>query len=119
MEYKRADRVGDLIRSELAEIIQRKIKDPRIGFVTITRVEMSDDLKSGRVYISTLGNQEELADSLKGLESAFGFIKAELGRRLELRYIPKITFMSDDSYEEGEKVLKLLRELKLKDEEEV
>jgi len=113
MDYKRADRVGDLIKAELADILQRKIKDPRVGFVTITRVAISDDLKSGRVYLSVRGGSETAGgDSLKGLESASGFIRAELGKRLELRYIPRLVFMIDESYEEGEKVLEMLRGLK-------
>jgi len=118
MEYKRADRVGDVIRAELADILQRKIKDPRVGFVTITRVSISDDLKSGRVYVSVMGGPEATKDSLKGLESASGFIKAELGRRLELRYIPNLVFQVDESYEEGEKVLEMLRGLKHDEEDD-
>jgi len=117
MEYKRADRVGDVIKAELADIIQRKIKDPRVGFVTITRVSISDDLKSGRVYITVLGEAGDTKDTIKGLESASGFIKAELGRRLDLRYTPNLTFMVDESYEEGEKVLEMLRGLKREEDE--
>jgi len=115
MDFKRADRVGDLIRSELADIILRKIKDPRVGFVTLTGVKVSDDLKHARVFVSVLGDDEAKKASIKGLKSAAHFVQSELGRRLKLRYTPELTFQLDESIEKGAQMLDKLRELE-KDE---
>ena len=116
MDFKRADRVGDQVRAELADIILRKMRDPRVGFVTITKVELSDDLKNAKVFVSVLGDQKQKKDSLKGLRSAVHFIRGELGRRLKLRYMPELVFVLDESIEKGARMLDILR--KLEEEEE-
>ena len=118
MDFKRSDRVGDSIREELADILLKKTKDPRVGFVTITRVELSDDLKHAHVFISTLGTESERKATLKGLRSAAPFLRGELGRRLKMRYTPELLFIIDESIERGDHVLDLLRNLKTDNEDE-
>ena len=109
---RRADRLAHLIRSELAEMIARELKDPRIGFATITRVELSGDLHHARVLVSVLGNTEAQQETLQGLSSAAGFIRHEIGHRLTLRRAPELTFVLDHGAEEGQKIQTLLQKLK-------
>jgi ribosome-binding factor A len=111
----RAQRVADRIQIEIAEIIQRKLKDPRHGFITITGVEVTSDLRSARVFISTL-DDAELEPSLATLERARGFIRTELGQRIRLRHTPDLQFRPDRSGERAMRVSKLLRELHEKGE---
>jgi ribosome-binding factor A len=113
MDFKRADRVGDQIRAELADILLRKLKDPRVGFVTITRVEPSDDLKHAKVFVSVMGDEKAKKESLKGLRSAGHFMRGELGRRLKMRYTPELLFVLDESIEKGAHTLDILRHLKI------
>lgn len=111
--YKRAERVADQIRMEVADILARKTKDPRVGFVTVTDVELSNDLRVARIYVTTMqqGQQQDQDDeTFKGLESAIGFIRIELGRRLALRYTPELIFCQDGSRPRAERVLQLLEE---------
>jgi len=104
--------VGDQIRQEISDMLLRELKDPRIGFVTITKVAVSDDLRQAKVYYSVFGGEQEKEDSLQGLESATGYIKRELGRRMRLKYMPDITFFFDDSLEYGARIEKLLQTAK-------
>ena len=94
------------------------LKDPRIGFVTITKVAVSDDLRTARVYYSVFGGEDQKEESHQGLESAKGYIKRELGRRVRLKYIPEISFLFDDSLEYSEHIEELLRGVKHSDEEQ-
>jgi len=96
---KRSERVADLIQKEISEMLMRSIKDPRIGFVTITRVSVTDDCRSAKIYYSVMGTPAERDESVKGLESAKGYIRRELGRRVSLRYTPEIMFQFDPSIE--------------------
>jgi ribosome-binding factor A len=112
MRGKRSDKVGDQMRKEISEILLKELKDPRIGFVTITKVAVSADLRQAKVYYSVFGGEEEKADSLQGLESATGYIKRELGRRMRLKYMPEITFLFDDSLEYGAHIEELLQAAK-------
>ena len=111
MGYKRADRVSDLLKKEISQMLLREVKDPRIGFVTITDVEVSDDLRSARVFFSMIGDNSELEKTTKGLNSATGFIKRKLGKKLRMRYIPSIIFKFDDSLEYGSYINTILRDL--------
>ena len=115
MEHKRADRIGDLILKELAEILLRKVKDPRVADITLTNVEVSPDLRHAKVYYSLLGDDEKRSKATVGLESARGFVKRELGKRLQLRRIPDISFFFDTSLEHGSHIDRLLAELKESD----
>lgn len=109
--YKRSVRVNDLLREEIAMIIMRKMKDPRLGFVTVTGVKVTDDLKLARVYISVL-KKEEMEKTLKILNSAGNFIRSELARVIKMKSIPQLEFFYDSSVEYGERIDTLLRQIK-------
>lgn len=96
---KRSDKVADLIRKEVSDLLMSSVKDPRIGFVTVTRVAVTDDCRQARVYFSVMGTAEEQQNTVQGLASATGFIRKELGRRVSLRYTPEILFQFDPSIE--------------------
>jgi len=117
VRFKRSEKVGDQIREEISQILLAELKDPRIGFVTITKVAVSDDLRMATVYYSVFGGGQEKDESLQGLVSATGYIKRELGRRMRLKYMPTITFRFDDSLEYGEHIEELLRGVKGSDED--
>ena len=108
---RRTDRLGHQIRVELAELIARQVKDPRIGFATVTRVELTADLHHARVYVSVLGNPEEQKNNIEGLASAAGFLRHEIGHRLALRRAPELDFILDHGAEAGEKIEMLLQQL--------
>ena len=109
--YKRSERLGELLLAEISELVVRDLKDPRLGFVTFTRVELSDDLRHAKVFVSILGSEPEKARTLQGLASATGYIRRHLGRSLRLRYTPELTFLIDESMEHGAKIAQLLRQL--------
>jgi ribosome-binding factor A len=99
MEGKRSEKVADLIQKEISQMLVKSIKDPRIGFVTITKVSVSEDCRFAKVYFSVAGTLAERERSMKGLDSAKGFVRKELGRRIRLRYTPEILFQFDPSIE--------------------
>jgi ribosome-binding factor A len=99
MEGKRSERVADLIQKEISQMLVKSIKDPRIGFVTITKVTVSEDFRLAKVYFSVAGTLEERERSRRGLDSAKGYVRKELGRRIRLRYTPEIMFQFDPSIE--------------------
>ncbi|HEY2420906.1 MAG TPA: 30S ribosome-binding factor RbfA [Neobacillus sp.] len=107
----RANRVGEQMKKELSDIIGRKIKDPRIGFVTVTDVEVTGDLQQAKAYISVLGDEEQRENTLKGLAKAKGFIRSEIGQRIRLRKTPEITFEFDESVDYGNKIETLIHQL--------
>jgi ribosome-binding factor A len=112
MAGHRTDQVGAQVQQEIMEIIRRDLKDPRIGFVSITGVRMSPDLRTARVRISVLGDDDEQRRTLAGLRSATGLIRRELGRRLEnLRFSPELRFEIDTSIEYSVRISKTLREI--------
>ena len=113
LPYKRSQRVGDLLRQEIADIIMRKVKDPRIGFVTVTGVDLTDDLKIAKVYISCLKDEERDA-TLDVLNAAKSFIRAEIGRRIRMKVLPSVEFRMDESLGYGHNIDKLLREIREK-----
>ncbi|CEG26837.1 30S ribosome-binding factor RbfA [Bacillus sp. B-jedd] len=107
----RANRVGEQMKKELGEIIGRKIKDPRIGFVTVTDVQVTGDLQQATVYISVLGDEEQRENTLKGLAKAKGFIRSEIGNRIRLRKTPEIVFEFDESIDYGNRIETLLTKI--------
>lgn len=109
--YKRATRVADQIRMEVADIIMRKTKDPRVASVTVTDVEVTNDLRLAHVFVTTLLDAEQERDAFVGLNKASGFIRSELGRRLNLRYTPEIVFQKDVSGPRGDRLLSILDHL--------
>jgi ribosome-binding factor A len=113
MQYKRKDRVKDQIKKEVSQIIQYELKDPGIGFITITDVELSDDLKNAKVFFSVLGDEKKKLESSDALKRAVFFIQHEIGRKMKLKYTPKIKFLYDDSLEKGARIENALREIHL------
>lgn len=108
----RSNRVGEQMKKELGEIIGRKIKDPRIGFVTVTDVQVTGDLQQAKVFISVLGDNQQRENTLKGLAKAKGFIRSEIGQRIRLRKTPEITFEFDESIDYGNRIENLLYQIK-------
>jgi ribosome-binding factor A len=108
---RRTARVADAIRSTVAELLLKEIKDPRIGMITVTAVRVSPDLRHARVFFSVLGDADQRRRSLAGLESATGFLRSRLGRELQLRVVPEIVFEFDPSLAEAERVSQLLRDV--------
>ncbi|HJR77069.1 MAG TPA: 30S ribosome-binding factor RbfA [Nitrospiraceae bacterium] len=115
--YKRAERVADQIRMEVADILMRRIKDPRVRSVTVTDVELTSDLRFARIYVTTMERDEAERQVFDGLAKAAGFIRAELGKRLALRYLPDLTFIKDISGPRGDRILQLLDSLHHEDED--
>jgi ribosome-binding factor A len=107
----RQERVEELIREEISDILRKKVSDPRIGFVSLTGVDVSPDFKNASVYISILGEENKKKEAMQGLFSATGFIQGELGHRLQLRVTPTIRFMRDDSIERGSRVLQIMHRI--------
>jgi ribosome-binding factor A len=107
----RAKQVGEQMKKELSDIISRKIKDPRVGFVTVTDVEVTGDLQQAKVFISVLGDDKQKEESLIGLTKAKGFIRSEIGRRIRLRKTPEILFEFDESIDYGNHIETLIHQL--------
>ncbi|EPQ9590925.1 30S ribosome-binding factor RbfA [Staphylococcus pseudintermedius] len=107
----RAERVGDQMKKELMDIINNKLKDPRVGFLTITDVQPTNDLSLAKVYLTVLGSDKERENTFKGLEKAKGFIKSEIGQRMRLRIVPDLQFEYDESIEYGNRIERLIQDL--------
>lgn len=109
MDYRRSDRVADLILRVLAEILRAEIRDPRLRAVSLTRVALSGDLRHARVFFNLLGGGERSGEALSGLKSAAGFIRSRLGKELSLRFVPVLEFTYDDSEDEARRIDALLK----------
>lgn len=107
----RQQKVGDLLRAEISEILRMKMRDPRLGFLTVTNVKVSRDLRHASVFVSVLGEKEEGPESLSVLNKAAGFVRSELGHRVELRHIPELRFKIDRSAEYGIRISSVLRKI--------
>jgi len=103
--------LGELIAVELSELLRNRVKDPRVGFASITRVEVSGDLRHAKVFVSVMGTPEEQAATMKGLRNATGYLRHELAERIVLRYMPEINFRLVTSIEEGARILELIRKV--------
>jgi ribosome-binding factor A len=112
MSFKRADRVNALLQRELGTLISEELGDPRIAFSTVTAVEVTDDLRSAKVHVSVLGSEEKIASTMKALDEAKAYLRRELGSRMELRFVPELTFFSDRTAEQSARISALLREAK-------
>jgi ribosome-binding factor A len=108
---QRTDRVDELLRQEIGDLIAREIADPAVGFATVTDVETSPDLRHARVWVSVIGQPEAREASVQALQRAMPFVRAQLGRRLRLKRIPEFSVRLDESVERGARVLQLLNEL--------
>jgi ribosome-binding factor A len=111
MGFKRADRVSDLVKAEITDILLRQVRDPRVQNVTITDVKMSDDLRQAKVYFVPMGTGSVNDEVKEGLKRATGFLRRELGKRLQLRYVPDVTFIFDTSFDYGDRIERLLGEI--------
>ncbi|WP_068496334.1 30S ribosome-binding factor RbfA [Paenibacillus kribbensis] len=107
----RTGRVGEQIKKELSQLIQTELKDPRIGFITVTGVDVTNDLSQAKVYLSVLGDEEQKTSSLKALDKANGYLRSELGKRIRLRHIPELIFKIDESIAYGSRIEKLLSDI--------
>lgn len=108
---QRTDRLDSQIRQELMDLLQREMKDPRLGFATITRVETARDLGHARVWVSVLGTDAERERTMSALRVATPWLRRKLGERLSLRHVPELSVREDDSIASGDRVLQIIREL--------
>ena len=111
MRFKRSQRIQELLLEEISKLVQSGLKDPRIGFTTITKVEVSDNLKHAKIFVSVMGSEQEKSDTLDGLRNAKGVIRSVLGKNLYLRYLPELDFRRDDNADHVEKISRILNGL--------
>ena len=111
MRFKRSERVQELLQEGISALIQKGVKDPRIGFTTVTNVDLSDNLKHAKVYVSVFGAKSEQQDTIEGLTRASGFIRNALGKKLYLRYVPTLEFILDGTAEHVAKINKIINDL--------
>ena len=116
---KRAAKVGDQILKEIADLLVRRVNDPRVSGVTLTGIHLSNDLRHSRVYYSLIGDREDIRKTQAGLDSAKGFIKREIGRRMDIKYVPDIVFEHDPTLEKGDELERLFQKIKLDDSKDV
>ena len=118
MNIKRINRISEEVRKTVSELLTREIKDPRIDPMTsVTKVEVTRDLRYANIYVSVLGDKDVKEDTLKGLESAKGFIRKEIGSKIDLRYVPEPIFHLDETIEQGLYMSKLIEKVNKEDEE--
>ena len=111
MGQLRIEKIQELMKQEISKIILQELKDPRIGFVTVTQVEVSRDLSLAKVYISIMGSEEQIEGSWKGLQSSLGFMRREVGHRIRLRITPELRFVLDKSLDYSDHIQKLLLQI--------
>lgn len=112
----RVEKVQELMKQEISQIILRELKDPRIGFVTVTSVECTGDLREAKVYVSLMGNEAQVKACWSGLNSSLGFIRREIGKRIRLRVTPELSFALDKSLDYSAHIQELLLKIKAEDE---
>jgi ribosome-binding factor A len=114
--FKRADRVADLVKMEISDLLLKQVRDPRIGSVTITGVKVTDDLRTARIFFVELGKDQCSEEVRAGLAKATGFLRRELGGRLRLRCVPELLFAYDPSFAYGNRIERLLSEIHREEE---
>ncbi len=107
----RREKLGELIAIELSDLLRTRVKDPRVGFASVTHVEVSNDLRYAKIFVSVMGSEDEQRETMQGLKKATGFLRHELATRIVLRYMPEIIFKLDTSIEEGTRILALINQL--------
>jgi ribosome-binding factor A len=112
MAFKRADKVSEAIKREVSVLLTQEVKDPGVHFVTVTGVETTDDLRHAKIYVSVMGDEATRNETLQALDRAKGFLRGELGRRVQLRYTPEIQFHLDNSLDHAFKIKGLLDSIK-------
>lgn len=108
MPFKRSDRVAGAIKREVSDLLHRGVKDPRVHFATVTDVEVVDDLRFVKIFVSVMGTEAEKAETMVGLENATGFLRSQLGARVRLRFTPEIRFVLDNSLDRAMRINELL-----------
>lgn len=111
MGQLRIEKIQELMKQEISQIILQELKDPRIGFVTVTQVEVTRDLSLAKVYVSIMGNDEQIAKCWQGLNSSLGFVRREVGHRIRLRIVPELRFVLDKSLDYSDHIQKLLLQI--------
>ena len=113
---RRTDRINEQLREEISTVLARQIKDPRLdSVISITRVESSSDLRSARVYISVLGNEEQQKEALEGLQSAASFLRREIRDRINMKHTPFMTYVLDESIQDADHILRLISTVRADD----
>lgn len=112
MGQLRLEKVQEFIKQEVSQIILTEMKDPRVGFVTVTRVEVTGDLRNAKIYVSLMGSDEQKVATLRGLQSALGFMRTEIGKRLRLRVTPELSIHLDESLDHSVRIQTLLDQIK-------
>jgi ribosome-binding factor A len=112
MTSRRQEQVADEIRREIGELLLKQIKDPRVGFASVTEVQVSPDLRHAHINVSVFGSDAERQSTMEALQHGSGYFRREIGAALKLRYTPTIAFHLDDSLERGDRILRLLNEVK-------
>ena len=107
----RQEKLGELIALELSDLLRTRVKDPRVGFASVTHVEVSGDLRHAKIFVSVMGTPEEQVETMKGLKNATGYLRHELASRIVLRYMPEIAFKLDTSIAEGARILDLIHKV--------
>ncbi len=113
MSQTRVEKVQELMKQEVSEIVLRELKDPRIGFVTVTEVKCTADLREAKIYISVMGSDDQVKNTLAGLKSSMGFIRREIGRRIRLRFTPEISLALDKSLDYSAHIQELLLKVEM------
>ena len=116
MSKHRPNRLSETLKEEISKLILVELKDPRIGFVTVTSVDVANDLAHAKVYVSVLGSEDEGKASLDTLNRAAGFLRTEIGKRIRLRHVPALVFVYDPSIQHGAHIAKLLRDVGVSDD---
>jgi ribosome-binding factor A len=116
--FSRSDRIGVRIKTCLSELLHKKISDPRLDMVTVTDVELSDDLREATIFFTVAIGEKAQRDAIYGFESASGFIRSSLAKQLGLRYMPRLRFRHDDSFDYGSRIDRILKSLKTEEKEE-
>lgn len=111
MSKVRVEKVQELMKQEVSDIIFNELKDPRIGFVTVTSVACTEDLREAKIYVSVMGDEKKARDTLNGLNSSLGFVRREIGKRIRLRFTPEISFALDTSLNYSDHIQRLLNEI--------
>ena len=112
----RPERIAEAIKKEVADLICQEVKDPRVGFVTITRVEVTRDLSYAKIFVSVMGSEEQRQETLQALQKVAGFLRSEVGRRIKVRHAPELIFKLDTSLDHGTRIMKLLHEVNKQEE---
>ena len=118
MSKVRVEKLQELMKQEISDIVLHELKDPRIGFVTVTSVSCTEDLREAKIYVSIMGDEKAARESLHGLNSSLGFVRREIGRRIRLRFTPEISFALDASLDYSDNIQRLLNEIHKENHEE-